>query len=95
MKVLLFTPLLFLLSCNEKDKAISLVIDMGQSEVNSLNHIKRITNDTNVISYVDSLKQNGLTSAYEIKGALESTRGFYTFDSSLKKINIYIDSLKK
>jgi hypothetical protein len=94
-KILIVIFIVLLTSCRSKDKLISLIIDQTQNEVNNYNSIKRMTNDRNVIKFVDSLKKSINDDAHKSFGVLDYKDSYFEpLDSSIIKINILIDSLK-
>lgn len=72
------------------------MVKTEQNHLNNYNKIKRITNDTVVVHYIDSIKKEYMKSTYETKGVIESHVGIVHGDlrKSLSLINTYIDSLK-
>lgn len=92
---LLSLPLI-ITSCESKDDLISLIIKTEQENLNNYNNIKRMTTDTVVVNFIDSLKNHYVKDAYEVKGALKSNTGIINggLEKSLILINTYIDSLK-
>lgn len=99
--LILFSVSLLLLSCSNgvdsrADDLISVVMKTEQNHLNNYNKIKRMTSDSTVNNFIDSIKKESLKSVYEVKGAVSSHVGVIHGDmeKSLKLIDTYIDSLK-
>jgi hypothetical protein len=97
----LFSVSLLLLSCSggigsNADDMISTVMKIEQNHLDNYNKIKRMTSDSTVDNFIDSIKRESLKSVYEVKGAVSSHVGILHGDmeKSLKLIDTYIDSLK-
>ena len=95
-KIIGFTiiSMILLSSCSHpNDKMVSLVIDASQTDLNRLNTIRRLSHDTIINNYIDSVKEKDLKSSYEVNGVLKSEKNFfYSFIESKEKLKTYIDS---
>jgi len=78
------------------DEIISSQMKTEQIHLNNYNKIKRMTTDTLVIKFIDSLKKDYVKTVHEVKGMVQSHVGFThgNLKESLTNINTYIDSLK-
>lgn len=101
MKYTFFILMIFFTSCSDgldgrADDFVSTVMKTEQNHLNNYNKIKRMTSDSTVDNFIDSIKNESLKSVYEIRGMVSSHTGIIHGDmeKSLKLINTYIDSLK-
>jgi hypothetical protein len=97
LTIIIFATL-FLTSCDREDKIVSLAIISQQSHVDNYNKIRRMTEDTAVINYIDKIKAEYIKEAYEVKGMVETAEKkdpFEKFDSSKFYLSKFIDSLQK
>lgn len=95
-KILVICLVVFMCSCtNSVDGVVTLVIKKSQSEIERLDHIERITNDTAVINYINSYKKEALKEAYKIEVLLESKTDYFNpLTESKNSLKVYIDSLE-
>ena len=90
MKIFIVATIVFFCSCNQKDEIISSIIKSEIKHAEIINNIKAITIDTNVISYIDSTKQEWIIMAYETKGFIDAKEDLFT---NLDSSEILLDNL--
>ncbi len=95
-KIFIIILSLFLfVSCTESDEVLAIAIRLQQNQLNNLHKIKRMTNDTLVINFVDNFKKTELIKSYEMKGFIDAKESIFTpLTESKEMMKIYIDSLK-
>lgn len=91
---LITVGVLLLNSChsNYADELMTIVVKGEQKHLNRYNEMQRLTKDTNIINYIDTVKILLRDEANKAYGTMDTSEGYYTMDESKKLLKIYIDS---